>query len=418
MTHTTNNRVRVLAAVAVASALGTAGAMSAMTPSAAAEPSNGCPALYLLGVQGTGESSPSASPTADTGMLGFLLGPVAAAVPDLVARIYIPYPAGFGGAVGTGGGSDPYTVSMGEGVAALTATADRIAADCPATALAVAGYSQGAQVVSQFARTVGAGEGPIAPERVAGIALYSDPDRAPDSPVIPGRPGQLSPDPAPGTSGAAVSGVAITTAPTSGSGIAAGESVEYGALTGRVAQICVEGDLSCAAPERAALLRMAAEIAAQADLRDPVAALGSIQTLLSGVLGDAWSTVVNRDFRLGPGFVDYAPAASLAERLTNAADPRTPPASPEETAAATARWGQITSVVAADPFGQLPKLAGQLSAAWGQFVGDNADLTNPAVWLRYADIHGRHTGYAATGQLASGVAWMTALAHDLAGSHQ
>ncbi|WP_280449673.1 cutinase family protein [Nocardia brasiliensis] len=417
MSHTRHHRVRVLAAFAVASALGAAGTMSTMAPSAPAEPINSCPALYLLGVQGTGESSLAASPTADTGMLGFLLGPVAAAVPDLVARIYIPYPAGFGGAVGTGEGSDSYAVSVDEGVAALTATAERIAADCPATALAITGYSQGAQVVSRFARAVGAGEGPIAPERVAGVALYSNPDRAPDSPVIPGRPGQFTPDPAPGTSGAAVTGVAITSAPTSGSGIAAGEGVEYGALTGRVAEFCVEGDWSCAAPERASLLRVAAEIAAQADLRDPVAALGSIHALLSGVLGDAWSAVVNHDFRVGPGFVDYVPAASLAQRLIEAADPRTP-ASPAEAAAATTRWGQIIGVVAADPVGQLPKLARQLSAAWGQLVADNADLTNPAVWLRFADIPGRHTGYATIGQVASGVAWMTALAHDLAGSHR
>ncbi|WP_084484744.1 cutinase family protein, partial [Nocardia anaemiae] len=342
---------------------------------------------------------------------------VVAAVPDLVQRSYIAYPAGFGGAVGTGGGSDAYADSVRAGVAALEAAADRIAAACPDTALAGVGYSQGAQVVSEFARAVGAGEGPVGPERIAGIALYSDPDRAPGSPVFPGRPGQLTPDPAPGTEGAAVSGVAITTAPASGSGIATGDGVGYGALTGRVADICVEGDLSCAAPDRAALLRMAAEIAAQADLRDPLAALGSIQTLLSGVLGDAWTTVVNHDFRTGPGGVDYMPEASLAERLTTAADPRTPPPTPEETAAVTARWAQITGIVAGDPVGQLPKLAAQLSGAWGQLVADNADLMNPAVWLRYSDLVGRHTGYASAGQLASGIAWMTALAHDLAGRH-
>ncbi|WP_433754699.1 cutinase family protein [Nocardia sp. CA-135398] len=376
-----------------------------------------CPVLWVLGVQGTGESSPDASPIADTGMLGALLGPVVAAVPDLVQRSYIAYPAGFGGAVGTGGGPDAYADSVREGMAALEATAERIAAACPDTALAAVGYSQGAQVVSEFARAVGAGEGPVGPEKIAGIALYSDPDRASGSPVIPGRPGQLTPDPAPGTAGTTVSEVAITTAPASGSGIATGDGVSYGALTGRVADICVEGDLSCAAPDHAALLRMAAEIAAQADLRDPLAALTSIQGLLSGVLGDAWTTVVNHDFRLGPGVVDYVPEASLAQRLTAAADPRTPPPSPEDTAAATARWAQIIAVVAVDPVGQLPKLAAQLSDAWGQLVTDNADLTNPGVWLRYADIHGRHTGYAAAGQLASGVAWMTALAHDLAGSH-
>ncbi|MCP2290815.1 cutinase family protein [Nocardia amikacinitolerans] len=396
---------------ACTSALCAPGTGSAQPP---AEP--GCPVLWVLGVQGTGESSPAASETADTGMLGAILGPVVAAVPNLVQRTYIPYSAAFGGAVGTGGGTAPYTASVGEGLAALTATADRVASDCPATALAVVGFSQGAQVVSEFARAVGASEGPLPPERVAGVALYSDPDRAPGSPVIPGRPGQLTPDPAPGTSGAAVSGVAITTAPAAGGGIATSSGVDYGALTGRVADVCVEGDLSCAAPERAALLRMAAQLAAQADLRDPLAALGSIQALLSGALGDAWTTVVNNDFRIGPGIVDYAPAASLAERLTDASDPRTPPPGPDETAAASARWGQITAIVASDPVGQLPKLAGQLSSAWGQLMADNADLTNPGVWLRYADINGRHTGYAATGHLASGIAWLTALAYDLAGS--
>ncbi|MGY2031372.1 cutinase family protein [Nocardia gipuzkoensis] len=409
--------LRLLTAAVLAactSALCTPGSGSAQPPSTGP----GCPVLWVLGVQGTGESSPGASETADTGMLGALLGPVVAAVPDLVQRTYIPYPAAFGGAVGTGGGTAPYAASVGEGLAALEATAARVAADCPATALAVVGFSQGAQVVSEFARAVGAGEGPVPAERVAGIALYSDPDRAPGSPVIPGRPGQLTPDPAPGTSGAAVSGVAITTAPAAGGGIATSSGVEYGALTGRVTDVCVEGDLSCAAPDRAALLRVAAQVAAQADLRDPVAALGSIQALLSGVLGDAWTTVVNSDFRIGFGFVDYAPAASLADRLTDASDPRTPRPGPDETAAAMARWGQITGVVAADPVGQLPKLAGQLSAAWGLLVGDNADLLDPAVWLRYADVHGRHTGYAAAGQLASGAAWLTAAAHDLAGSHR
>ncbi|MGW4330527.1 cutinase family protein [Nocardia sp. NPDC004573] len=409
--------LRLLTATVLAactSALCTPGFGSAQPP---ANGGPGCPVLWVLGVQGTGESSPGASETADTGMLGFLLGPVVAAVSDLVQRTYIPYSAAFGGAVGTGGGAAPYAASVGEGLAALTATAARVAADCPATALAVVGFSQGAQVVSEFARAVGAGEGPVSAERVAGIALYSDPDRAPDSPVIPGRPGQLTPDPAPGTSGVAVSGVAITTVPAAGGGIATSSGVEYGALTGRVVDVCVDGDLSCAAPERAALLRMAAQLAAQTDLRDPLAALGSIQALLSGALGEAWTNVVNNDFQSGAGFVDYAPAASLAERLIDASDPRTPPPSPDETAAASARWGQITAIVASDPVGQLPKLAGQLSGAFGQLMADNAALTNPGVWLRYADIHGRHTGYAAAGQLASGIAWLTALAHDLAGSH-
>ncbi|PKV80493.1 cutinase family protein [Nocardia fluminea] len=377
-----------------------------------------CPALWVLGVQGTSESSPGASETADSGMLGQLLGPVQAAAPNLVAHTYIGYPASFGGAVGTGGGTDPYVVSAGAGLAGLTDTAGQIAAECPGTALAAVGYSQGAQVVSSFAQAVGAGEGPVDPGRVAGIALFSDPQRAPGSPVIPGRPGQLTPDPAPGTSGAAVSQVAITTAPASGSGIATTSGVDFGALTGRVADICVEGDLSCSAPDRAALLRMSAQLAAQADLRDPIAALGSMQALLASTLGDAWTTVVLNDFQIGPASVDYVPAVSLAQRLTDAADSRTPAPGPADNAAASAKWAQVTAVVAANPFTQLPNLAARLSEAWGQLVADNADLLDPAVLLRYADTSSRHTSYHSTGQLASSVAWLTALAYDLAGSYQ
>ncbi|PKV98936.1 cutinase family protein [Nocardia fluminea] len=397
-----------------------AGGLCPPGPVAAQPPPAGpsCPALWVLGVQGTSESSPGASEIVDTGMLGQLLGPVVAAAPNLVARTYIPYSASFGGAVGTGGGTDPYVVSAGAGLAGLTDTAGRIAADCPNTALAAVGYSQGAQVVSSFAEAVGAGEGPIDPGRVAGIALFSDPQRAPGSPVIPGRPGQLTPDPAPGTSGAAVSGVVISTAPASGGGIATTSGADYGALTGRVVDACVEGDLSCSAPDRAALLRIAAQLAAQADLRDPVAALGSIQSLLSGTLGDAWTTVVNNDFQIGRSSVDYVPAVSLAQRLTDAADSRTPAPGPADHAAASARWGQITAVVAADPITQLPNLAARLSVAWGQLVADNADLLDPAVLLRYTDLAGRHTSYATGGQLASAIAWLTALAHDLAGSYQ
>ncbi|MGW0252505.1 cutinase family protein [Nocardia goodfellowii] len=408
------SRIRILVASVLAVCPAVLCAPGSAQPPATGQ---GCPALWVLGVQGTSESFPGASPTADTGMLGALLGPVVAAVPSLVQRSYIAYPASFGGALGTGGGTEPYVHSAGAGLAALTATAAQIAADCPSTALALVGYSQGAQVISSFAEEVGAGRGPVAPDRVAGVALFSDPARAPGSPVIPGRPGQLTPDPAPGTNGAAVSGVAITSASASGGGIATTSGVDYGALTGRVADICAEGDLSCAAPDRAALLRLAAQIAAQADLRDPIAALASIQALLSATLGDAWITVVNNDFQLGPASVDYVPAASLAQRLIDSAAPATPPPTAAEAASASARWEQIATVVAADPINQLPNLAARLSAAWGQLVADNADLLNPAVLLRYTDFHARHTGYASSGQLAFGVAWMTALAHDLARSH-
>ncbi len=416
MTGTANNYARILAAVAMATALGTVGAVSATTPSAAAVPLNGCPALYLLGVQGTGQSWPGADPLADTGVVGALIGPVVAAVPDLVQRAYIAYGAGFGGAV-PGGGPDPYVVSVSDARNQLDAAAVQVTDSCPDTMIAGIGYSQGAQAVSAFARDVGAGRGPIAPERVAGIALYADPDRAPGAAVIPGRPGQRGPDAAPGTGGAAVGAVVITDAAAAGGGIADGAN-SYGALTGRVAEVCADADLACSAPDHAALLRVGAQIAAQADLRDPLAAMGSINAVLSGALADAWTTVLRNDFQVGGGNLDYAPQRPLAQRLINAADPRLSPPSPEDIDFARARWAQITATVVANPIVLLPKLVGQLAGAWGGLVADNSDLLDPAIWVRYADTVARHTSYVATGQLTSGIAWMIALAHDLAGRHR
>ncbi|MBY8855391.1 cutinase family protein [Nocardia sp. CA2R105] len=404
---------------ATAAVLGALGASLLAAPADAAptSPAAGCPVLWVLAVQGTGQSSPSASPTADTGVLGTLLGPVVAAVPNLVQRTYIPYPAGFGGAPGAGGGPESYTVSVTDAIRQLDATAGQIVARCPATELAVVGYSQGAQAVSQFARDVGAGRGPVPANKVAAVALYADPERKANSPVFPGRPGQSVPDAAPGTSSAAVSAVRITAPPAPGSGIAA-DNASYGSLTGRVADICVDGDLACAAPEHAALLRVGAEIAAQADLSNPVAAVGSLQRVLSSVLGSAWATVVLDDVRVGPATVDYLPAQPLSQRLIAAADPRIPAPAPERVRAASQRWGQITTIIAAHP-GELPKLASQLAAAWGQLVADEADLTNPAVWASFAATVTAHDGYAATGQLASGIAWLVAAAHDLAqGEHR
>ncbi|WP_245668396.1 cutinase family protein [Nocardia xishanensis] len=415
MNTPTSARARTAAAAAaLITAVGVAAAPTGTGEASAVPVGPGCPALYVLGIQGTGQSSPTADPLADTGVVGALIAPVLSAAPGLVQRSYIPYGAGFGGAV-PGGGPDPYVASVSDARAQLDAAVSQIAEQCPATMIAGIGYSQGAQAMSSFAADVGAGVGPVGPDRIAGIALYAHPDRANGAPIFPGRPGQTVPDPAPGTSGAAVSAVRLTNPPAAGGGIADG-ATGYGALTGRVADICTDGDLACSAPDRAALLRVGAEIAAQADLRDPIAAIGSLNALFHAALGDAWTTVVLSDFQVGGGNVDYTPQLPLAARLIDAADPRIPAPTSGDVGAAVARWNEITAAVATNPIGLLPTLAGQLSVAWGQLVADNADLLNPAVWLRYADTVARHNGYALTGQLDSGVAWMVALAHDIAGT--
>lgn len=409
----TTKRVMCTAAVIVASSwtVLTAGVIG----SSAAQAAPGCPALEVLAVQGTGQSSPTASPTADVDLLGALLGPVEAAAPNLVQRQYIRYPAGFGGAV-PGGGTAPYVASVTYAVRQVNDAFAQITRTCPGTMVAGVAFSQGAQAMSMVAQQIGAGKGPIPANRVAAIELYSDPDRPNASPAFPGRPGQTRPDAVPGTPGTAVAGVQILSPALAGSGIGSnGET--FGALTGRVAEICAAGDLACAAPDHAALLRFGARLAAQADLRNPIAALGSLNALLGAALGTAWTTFIDNDVRLGPGSVDYAPLKPLSQRLIDSADPRIPAPTPSQAAVAAVRWGQITATVLGNPLGLLPRLVGQLAAAVGQLAADNADLANPLVWADYANTVAAHTGYAATGQFAPGIAWLIASAHDIAGSH-
>ncbi|MEV0688260.1 cutinase family protein [Nocardia sp. NPDC050378] len=400
-------------AASVAAAMVGAAAITAASPAApaVAVPIDGCPALFILGVQGTGQSSPNADPLADTGVVGSLIGPVVGAVPSLVQRAYIGYDAGFGGIV-PGGGSDPYVASVSGARANLDAAALQVVQACPDTMLAGVGYSQGAQAMASFARDVGAGNGPVPADRIAGIALYANPDRGELEPVFPGRPGQTVPDPAPGTSGAAVARVQVLAAPAGGAGLATTRA-GYGDLTGRVADICSDGDLACSAPGQASVLRLGAQVFAQADLTNPFAALSTLGAALSDALGEAWNAVIVNDFQVGAGGVDYAPQVGLGQRLVDAGDPRTPVTDP---VAAAARWDEITALVAANPLVQVPKLFAQLGGAWGQLAAENAELVNPVILLRFVDTVGRHNSYALTGQLDSGIAWMIALAHDVAGA--
>ncbi|MGW5922182.1 cutinase family protein [Nocardia fluminea] len=400
-------------AIAVAVAMVGAAVVTAASPVGTAEavPINGCPALFILGVQGTGQSSPAADPLADTGVVGSLIGPVISTVPGLVQRAYIGYEAGFGGIV-PGGGADPYVSSVSGARANLDAAAVEVVESCPNTMLAGVGYSQGAQAMASFARDIGTGNGQIPADRVAGIALYANPDRGELEAIFPGRPGQTVPDAAPGTSGAAVSMVHVLAAPAGGAGIAT-TSDGYGALTGRVADICSDGDLACSAPGQASVLRLGAEIFAQADLTNPLGAISSLNAALSETLGDAWNTMILHDFQVGNSDVDYAPQTGLGDRLVDAGDTRVPPADP---AAAGARWSEIVAAALANPVVVVPKLIAQLGAAWSQLAAENAELINPGTWIRFADTVGRHNGYALTGQMHSGTAWMIALAHDLAGA--
>ncbi|MGY2060930.1 cutinase family protein, partial [Nocardia gipuzkoensis] len=103
-------------------------------PQAISVPLQGCPGLYVLAVQGTGQSAPDAPVSLDSGMLAAVLEPVLGAARGMVARAYVPYDAAFGGAVP--GGVVPYSVSVTGGLDHLRQMAVDVVRKCPDSELA------------------------------------------------------------------------------------------------------------------------------------------------------------------------------------------------------------------------------------------------------------------------------------------
>ncbi|WP_280439965.1 cutinase family protein, partial [Nocardia cyriacigeorgica] len=466
--------VAVTVAVSTATAATVAGGTAAAQAPNVAGPStnlpiDSCPALYALGIQGTGQSSPDAAPTTDTGMLSTVFMPMMAEAPDegLVERAYVPYESGFGGA--TGGAVVPYSESVAGGLSRLRSMASSVAERCPNTRFGIVGYSQGAHVASIFAQEVGQGTGVLPPEKVAAVALFADPTRNPGAPLFPGAPGKATPDAAPGTDGEELARiVALPQAPASGGGIGPerDKAENFGALTGRVASFCAAGDLACDAPEGAPILKAVANIAGQAKLSggDPIASLVSVAQALAYTSIKTATKVVNEDIQGNSlASLSISPKKSISQRLADAADPRTPldipaalrallkvgmiglnavvtvvrtvlnPAALADLATAglsnppAALLALGTKLVGAIPQLIPPttgvRLVNQAFDAVVQNITDNKELLNTTTWVRYWDTVQRHGAYGTATVSADGDAptkfvadWFAAAARDLAGT--
>ncbi|WP_225727945.1 MULTISPECIES: cutinase family protein [unclassified Nocardia] len=452
------------AALVVCLAVMGAGTARAESEDPSAVPDQGCPPLYVLGVQGTGQSAPDADLTSDSGLLATILGPLTGMGHALVARAYVPYAAGFGGAVP--GGPLPYSASVSGGLDKLREMAAEVVRHCPATELGMVGYSQGAHIVSMFAQEVGQGAGVVPADRVAAVALLADPTRGPAAPLFPGAPGSSGPDPAPGTTGANVSGLSVAAQETaSGGGIGPERDIatDFGALTGRVASFCIPGDLSCDAPTGIPLLRMLVNIAGQSELdpADPLAALASIAEVARETAAKTATAVVNQDvLGYSLGTLALAPGLPLSRRLAEASDPReTPDVRQALSKIAASAFNSVTlaltgtalpmgdlaevmTVGATDPLAGLACLAQKILAAAhnppprpaahrllseifdavGQVIAEGGQLLDPEIWSKYLDTVRRHGAYAVAAFTTGGdpavrfvTDWFTAVARDLAG---
>lgn len=242
-----------------------------------------------------------------------------------MARTYISYPASAGGAYVPGVHQPPnadstaYAESMAAGVENTKQVLSQIAEECPTTRPFLSGYSQGAQVVSTVLRDIGAGNGPIDPDTVAGGVLLSDPTRAHNAPLI--GSGGVTPEPAPGTRGTAVRelGPLGTEDIVEGGGIAfdesAAETEGFGALNGRVASYCMVGDLVCAMPGDSPLPKLATSVAEKINLNDPIGSLRTVAESLGPAVVLGGVETVAQDLSFGEGGFEISRASTTDDTL-------------------------------------------------------------------------------------------------------
>lgn len=296
-----------------------------------------CALVQFVAVNGTTDSSKNSHTDADTGWMARIVQPtVQAANKDgetRMSRTYVPYPASFGGFVPSEDQAS-YAESVTTGVENGKKLIAEAVEKCPDTKIFLAGYSQGAQVASAIARSIGAGEGPVEPEALVGAALMSDPTRAQGAPIFQDAADRTTPAAVPGTDGEAVSAVNATrSAPEpEGRGISPNTAApDFGSVADRVASFCVSGDLACDTPPGSDVLQVVANIAGQGEGSDPIQALLSTANVAGqSVLFTGAETILEDiEYSDGGGFT-IAPATqgnTVLSRMARYSDPTssTPP---------------------------------------------------------------------------------------------
>ncbi|MFI9405470.1 cutinase family protein [Nocardia sp. NPDC052316] len=180
--------------------------------------------------------------------------PNGAVEPGSYAAIYIAYPANMA----------TYEDAVNAGAANTEQVMREIAKACPDTKFSIVGYSEGADVVRRVAMKVGHQEadkdgayGIVDPANVVGVVILADSGRGAGDGPFPGSKDPFgNPD---GFDQKYQNGKN----PTPGQGALPGTSGDFGALNGRIASFCSDGDLTCAAPENISLLQLVVNVGRQ-----------------------------------------------------------------------------------------------------------------------------------------------------------
>lgn len=211
-------------------ALTVAGLGTALGPPARADAAVTCTPVKIIAVPGTGETSPHADPDTPVGMLKGVTDPLKRRFGDRISAYYVPYlSTAFTQGI-------TYADSERDGVRAMRAAMTGIARSCPGTTFVGVGYSQGADVNGDVAAQIGAGRGPVPAGRFIAGGNVSDPQQGTRGAVNLGRR-------QPGTQG--------LLGPRGGG---------YRAVAGRMATVCLKGDMYCATPYKDHLVRVAGAV--------------------------------------------------------------------------------------------------------------------------------------------------------------
>ncbi|GGG22732.1 hypothetical protein GCM10007304_40660 [Rhodococcoides trifolii] len=176
--------------------------------------------------------------------------------PESYAAIYLQYPANM----------SSYDAAVDTGVSNAKSVMSAISASCPGTRFAIVGYSEGADVARRTAMEVGnqiPTDGKYAivnPSKVVGVVILADAGRTSGEGPFPGaanpysRPDNFDTNYQNGQ----------TTA--TGAGALPGTSGSFGALDGKVASFCSNGDLTCSLPESTSIVHLLANVGRQVNV--------------------------------------------------------------------------------------------------------------------------------------------------------
>ena len=252
--------------------------MSMPVALAADTPSGSCAAIEFIDVAGTAESSMDYNPSDLTASyIGTALAAKGVSSSDINTWV-TPYPStaaiahtAFGMADNEGPFNSAHTFgeSVALGIKAATEHMEEVAAGCPDTKFAVAGFSQGAQVAGDVSAQVSAGlvEGVTADDMV-GTFLIGDPKRSGTGAVpeaVKAESTLYVPIPDGTTEQAGYEllfrGDGVTTDSTS-YGVAGKRTQPFTGQYGKVFSFCNEQDVACAAPTDSSLRKVAADATA------------------------------------------------------------------------------------------------------------------------------------------------------------